>query len=180
MSLETFGTFLTLRIGRVLGVVFRWKGIAWQYALFLGLMWFVFVTYSHCFCFRAKHTKIRLIRSFLVQFKVSSFCEMTINLIDIINSGFNHSSLFYFGAVEPRPSAQHLPTLPSKMTRMLQLIIQAWHTRASLVPTVTTLADLLSGRRGPSGWFRTVCLARFPCYRRPRWSSYKDIWTNYF
>lgn len=35
------------------------------------------MTYSHCFHFHAKHTKTRLILSFLVQYKVSSF--MTIN-----------------------------------------------------------------------------------------------------
>lgn len=51
--------------------------------------------------------------------------------------------------------------------------------KESFVPTVTTLADLLGGRLGPSGWFHTVCLALFPCCERPRWSPIKEISANY-
>lgn len=104
---------------------------------------------------------------------------MTINEVGVVNSGLNGSLLVYFGAVEPRASAQHLPTLRSKTKATLRLMIQAWQTRAPHVPTVTTLADFFGGQRGPSGWFLTVCLAPSPCCGRPRWSSYKDIWTNY-
>lgn len=87
----------------------------------------------------------------LVQFKVSSVRKMTINEVGVVNSGLNGSLLVYFGAVEPRASAQHLPTPPSKTKATLRLMIQARQTRAPCVPTVTTLADLLGGQRGPSG-----------------------------
>lgn len=85
MSLATFGTFLTRRIERVLGV--GWNCVT-VYDIFgtdvVGLCdIFTLISFS---CHT--HTKMRLI---LVQFKVGSFCKVTINEVGVVNSGLNGS-----------------------------------------------------------------------------------------